>query len=58
MELGYPDCIVSGIPDSLSCIPESEAQGSGFSNQRAKISRIPVLLHDPQGKRVAGKAVV
>ena len=30
---------VSGIPNSLSCIPDSKAQDSGFHKQ--KFSRIP-----------------
>ena len=32
MELGFRIPIVSGIPDSLSCIPFSKAQDSGFHN--------------------------
>ena len=34
MELGFRISIVSGIPDSLSCIPDSKAQDSGFHKQR------------------------
>ena len=30
MELGFCISIVSGIPDSLGCIPDSKAQDSGF----------------------------
>ena len=49
VELGFRIPIVSGIPDSHSCIPDSKAQDSGFYKQkfprfrilRAKISRIP-----------------
>ena len=49
MELGFRIRIVSGIPDSYICIPDSKAQDSGFHKQKfprfripnAKISRIP-----------------
>ena len=49
MELGFWIQIVSGIPDSLKCIPESKAQYSGFHMQeflgfqipQARISRVP-----------------
>ena len=34
MELGFRIPIVSGIPDSLSCIPDSKAQDSGFHKPR------------------------
>ena len=30
VELGFRIPIVSGIPDSLSCFPDSKAQDSGF----------------------------
>ena len=32
-ELGFWISIVSGIPDSLSCIPDSKAQDSGYHKQ-------------------------
>ena len=49
VELGFRIRIVSGIPDSYTCIPNSKAQDSGFHKQKfprfripnAKISRIP-----------------
>ena len=49
VELGFRIRIVSEIPDSYTCIPDSKAQDSGFHKQRfprfripnAKISRIP-----------------
>ena len=49
VELGFRIPIVSGIPDSHSCIPDSNSQDSGFHKQKfprfrilhAKISRIP-----------------
>ena len=34
VELGFWILIVSRIPDSLSCIPDSKTQGCGFHNQR------------------------
>ena len=34
MELGLRIPIVSGIPDSLSCIPDSNAHDSGFHKPR------------------------
>ena len=43
MEVEFYIPIVSGIPDSLSCIPDSKAQDSGFARlwiPQAKISRI------------------
>ena len=51
VELGFWIPIVSGIPDSLSCIPDSKTKDSGFLKQnfqgsripQAKISRIPSL---------------
>ena len=49
VELGFRIQIVSGIPGSYTCIPDSKAQDSGFHKQKfsrfripdAKISRIP-----------------
>ena len=49
VELGFRTPIVSGIPDSYSCIPDSNAHDSGlhkqkfprFRNPHAKISKIP-----------------
>ena len=49
VELGFRIRIVSGIPDSYTCIPDSKAQDSGFHKQKfprfripnANISRIP-----------------
>ena len=34
VDLGFRILIVSGIPDSLSCIPDSKAQDSGFQKQK------------------------
>ena len=50
VELGFRIRIVSGIPDSYTCIPDSKAQDSGFHKQKfprfriqnAKIFRIPL----------------
>ena len=39
VELGFWIAIVSGIPDSLSCIPDSNAEDSEIA--QTKISRIP-----------------
>ena len=39
MELGFRIPIVSGIPDSLSCIPDSKTQDPPFHEQ--KCARIP-----------------
>ena len=39
VELWFRIPVVSGIPDSLSCIPDSKAKDSEFHNQ--KIFRIP-----------------
>ena len=33
VELGFRIRIVSGIPDSYTCIPDSKAQDSGFHKQ-------------------------
>ena len=46
LELGFWIPIVSGIPDSLSCIPDYKTQDSGFHKQNfaystKKMSRIP-----------------
>ena len=42
VEFGFWIPIVSGIPDSLSCIPDFNAQDSEFHKQ--KIFRIPESL--------------
>ena len=34
LELGFRIPVVTGIPDSLSCIADSEAQGSGFQKHK------------------------
>ena len=34
VELGFRIAIVSGIPDSLSCIPDSKAQDSAYSTSK------------------------
>ena len=39
VELGFRIPILSGIPDSLSCIPDSKTQNSGF--RKRKIYQIP-----------------
>ena len=69
MELGFSIPIVSGIPDSLSFIPDSEVQDSGFHKQ--KITRIqesgfsymerdmrygPVIIYRRVGGRRGGGA--
>ena len=49
LELGFRIPVVTGISDSLTCIPDSKAQESGSHNsnfpdskfQQPKISRIP-----------------
>ena len=50
LELGFRIPVVTGIPDSLSCIADSEAQSSkaqtfGFRVPEAKISGIQIPLH-------------
>ena len=40
-KLGFWIPIVSGIPDSLSCIPDSKVQDFRFRISKAEISRIP-----------------
>ena len=37
VKLGFRISIISGIPDSLSCIPNSKAQESGFYNSNFQI---------------------
>ena len=41
MELGFQIPIVNGIPDSLSCIPDSKARDSGLHKQNFLRFRIP-----------------
>ena len=41
VELGFQIPIVSGIPDSYICIPDSKAQDSGFHQQKFPRFRIP-----------------
>ena len=41
VELGFQMPIVSGIPDSFSCVPDSKAQDSGFHKQNFPGFRIP-----------------
>ena len=41
VELGFRIRIVSGIPDSYTCIPDSKAQDSGFHKQKFPRFRIP-----------------
>ena len=61
VELGFRIRIVSGIPDSYSCIPDSKAQDSGFHKQKfprfripnAKISRIPESGFLYMGRRLS-----
>ena len=43
---GFRISIVSGIPDSLSCIPDFRSPI--FWNPQAKISRIPAVFRIPQ----------
>ena len=43
VDLGFRIPIVSGIPDSYSCIPDSKAQDSGFNKK--KISNIPDSIY-------------
>ena len=44
VELGFRIPIISGIPDSLSCIPDSKAQYSGFHKQKFPRFRNPDSL--------------
>ena len=44
LELGFRILIVTGIPDSLSCIPDSKAQGSRFQKQKFLWFRNPNSL--------------
>ena len=41
VELGFRIRIVSEIPDSYTCIPDSKAQDSGFHKQKFPGFRIP-----------------
>ena len=43
VELGFWIPIVSGIPESLSCIPDSKAQDSRFSYMGRGIIRVIIL---------------
>ena len=45
MELEFWVPIVSGIPDSLSCIPDSKVQDSRFHQQKLPDSEILIPLH-------------
>ena len=45
VELEFWIPIVSGIPDSLSCIPDSKAQDSRFHQQKFPDSEILIPLH-------------
>ena len=45
MELGFWILIISGIPDSLSCIPDSKAQHFHFHKQNFPDPRIRIPLH-------------
>ena len=46
VELGFWIAMISGIPDSLSCIPDSITQDSGFHKQNhIQDSRFRILLH-------------
>jgi len=44
VELGFWIPIVSGIPDSLSCIPDSKTPDSGFHKQKFPHSGIQIIL--------------
>ena len=44
VELGFRIPIVSSIPDSLSCIPDSKAQDSGFHKHKCQRFRNPDSL--------------
>ena len=37
VELGFRIAIISGIPDYLSCVPDSKAQDSGFDKQNSLV---------------------
>ena len=50
VELGFQISILSKIPVSLSYIPDSKAQDSGFWIPRAKISRIPESVFPYMGR--------
>ena len=45
VELEFWIPIVSGIPDSLSCIPDSKAQDSGFHQKKFPDSEILIPLY-------------
>ena len=45
VELEFWIPIVSGIPDSLSCIPDSKAQDSRFHQQKFPDSEILIRIH-------------
>ena len=48
---GLQTPIVSGIPDSMSCIPNSKAQASGFHKQK-----FPLLTRCPKQKAITDSA--
>ena len=45
VELGFWIPIVSGIPDFLSCIPDSKTQDSAFHEQKFRDSGIRIPIH-------------
>ena len=51
VELGFRIPIVSGIPDSLSCIPDSKARDSGF--HKSKFPGFPYM-----GRTLAPKIIM
>ena len=59
MELGFWIPIISGIPDSLSCIPDSKAHDSGF--HKLNLSTFfgnPIVLCVGGGKTLAKTKIV
>ena len=43
VELGFWISLVSGIPDSMSCIPDSKTRDSGFHKQIFPVSGFPYM---------------
>ena len=56
VKLGFWIPIVSGIPDSLSCIPDSKDQDFGFHKQKfPRIPEIRIPLRDAEVGCFVGK---
>ena len=50
LELGFGTPIISGNPDSLSCMPDPKARDSGFHKQT--FSRFPYIGRTERVKKI------